>query len=373
MRVLVLCHELPPLGGGGGRIAYELARRLAALGNVLDIIAPAYSGCQPAEATGSVTVHRVRCKRSTVDGSSTWEKISYLSSAASKASELLGRQHYDLVHCHFILPAGIIARWGTKRVPYIITCHGSDVPGHNPYDSRWEHALARPCWKAVLAKAAAVVSPSANLEELLRRAMPSLGERLRRIPNGYPCGRFSESRRGNKILLVSRLTRLKGFQWFLQGVAGVKLDYDVHIVGEGPMRPELERLAQATPTRVVFHGWIDNDAHELRELYESASIFVFPSEAENFPTVLLEAMDAGLAIVTTDVKGCPEVVGEAGVLVPPRSPQALATAVRELMATPEQITRLGQGARNRLATMFDWETVAAQYLAVYGGAVHAFS
>lgn len=132
MRILVLCHELPPLGGGGGRIALELARRLAGLGNVLDIVAPAYEGCQPLEVTDGVTVHRVPCRRSAVASSSTAEKISYLRSARRKVSELLKQHDYDLIHCHFILPAGIIARWGTGRLPYVITCHGSDVPRPQP-------------------------------------------------------------------------------------------------------------------------------------------------------------------------------------------------------------------------------------------------
>ncbi|MEN6302925.1 MAG: glycosyltransferase family 4 protein, partial [Armatimonadia bacterium] len=132
-----------------------------------------------------------------------------------------------------------------------------------------------------------------------------------------------------------------------------------------------QALANETPTNVIFHGWLDNDSPRLRELFESASIFVFPSEAENFPTVLLEAMDAGLAIVTTNVKGCPEVIGPAGLTVPPRSPEALRDAVQGLIRDPERRLSLGRQAHARVRAEFDWSVVERQYEALYGAVANA--
>jgi glycosyltransferase involved in cell wall biosynthesis len=132
----------------------------------------------------------------------------------------------------------------------------------------------------------------------------------------------------------------------------------------------LEKLAQLTPTKVVFHGWLDNDDPRLSELFAGSSIFVFPSEAENFPTVLLEAMDAGMAIVTTNVKGCPEVVGDTGLTVPPRSPEALREAVTGLIADPARRQELGRAARRRLLDNFDWPIIQQRYQALYEAVAH---
>lgn len=363
MRVLTLTHELPPLGGGGGRVALELARRMAARGHEVEVLTAGDADLPPVEAVDNVLIRRLRGRRQRVDGSTSTEMISYVLSALRHRAR--SQQRHDLIHTHFILPTGLIARYGRPPLPYLITCHGTDVPGHNPYESQRQHALMRPLWRQVVAGAGAVVSPSQNLERLIRKAAPRIGPALTRIPNGYAAGTFRPTSGQPRLLMLSRLIPLKGFQYFLRGLRGVKLGYEVNIVGDGPMRAELEELAERTPTEVVFHGWLNHDDPRLRELFESCALFVFPSEAENFPTVLLEAMDAGMAIVTTDVKGCPEVVGETGVCVAPRSPEALLQAVRALIADGERRQQLGQAARQRVRENFDWPVIVDQYAALY--------
>jgi glycosyltransferase involved in cell wall biosynthesis len=116
---------------------------------------------------------------------------------------------------------------------------------------------------------------------------------------------------------------------------------------------------------VRFTGWLDNASPELRELYETSSVFVFPSEAENFPVVLLEAMAAGLAIVTSDATGCAEVVGDAAVLVPPRDAGAIKAALRRLFEDDARRCELGRAARARLEANYSWLAVAQRYVEVY--------
>jgi len=132
-------------------------------------------------------------------------------------------------------------------------------------------------------------------------------------------------------------------------------------VGDGPMRAELEELAKRTPTPVKFWGWLDNDSDELRELYESSAVFVFPSLSENFPVVLLEAMTAGLAIITSDIRGCPEVVGDTALLVPPENAAAIREQVLRLSGDETLVGKLGDAARKRVTTLFDWPLVVGQY------------
>ena len=135
------------------------------------------------------------------------------------------------------------------------------------------------------------------------------------------------------------------------------------------MRAELEELAKRTPTPVKFWGWLDNASDELRELYETSAIFVFPSLSENFPVVLLEAMTAGLAIITSDIRGCPEVVGDTALLVPPESPGAIREQLLRLIESAELVGQLGDAARDRVRTLFDWPLVVEGYTEAFGHAV----
>jgi glycosyltransferase involved in cell wall biosynthesis len=93
-------------------------------------------------------------------------------------------------------------------------------------------------------------------------------------------------------------------------------------------------------------------------------VFVLQSLQENFPLVLLEAMAAGCAIVTTDATGCAEVVGDAAVRVPPGDVGALAQALRRLLSDDEQVHHLGRAARQRVAR-FAPEQIAAEYIAFF--------
>ena len=95
------------------------------------------------------------------------------------------------------------------------------------------------------------------------------------------------------------------------------IDQEIHIVGDGPYLSQLKQLAATLSKRIIFHGFLSNRSEKFKDLIETSSIFVFPSESENFPMVLLEAMAAGLAIITTKNTGCEEVVGDTGLLVAP--------------------------------------------------------
>jgi len=158
----------------------------------------------------------------------------------------------------------------------------------------------------------------------------------------------------------------KGVQYVLDSLAESPVEPEVHIVGDGPFLPELRRKAEELRSPARFWGWLDNRSPELRELYQSAGIFVFPSEAENFPIVLLEAMAAGLAIITTEGTGCAEVVGDAGLLVPVRDSKAISLALRRLIDNPELRRSLGAAARRRIEERFTWAAVARRYVEEYG-------
>ena len=367
MRILMLSYEYPPLGGGGSRVVAGLSAELVRVGHAVDLVTMGFRGLPAHDEIGGVRVHRVPCLRRDLHTCSAPEAATYAATALVTAGLLAARHDYDLVHAHFIFPDGIVARVASAiaRRPYVVTAHGSDVPGYNPDRLHTLHALLAPVWRKVVGGAAEIVCPSRSLEALLVHQAPDA--RVSVIPNGIdPWEPVAEDRkRPRRILVVTRMLRRKGVQFVLEALHGERGDYELNVVGDGPELPALRGLAAGLDVNVRFTGWLDNASPELRELYETSSVFVLPSEAENFPVVLLEAMAAGLAIVTSDATGCAEVVGDAAVLVPPRDAGAIKAALRLLFQDDARRRELGRAARARLDANYSWPAVGQRYLEVY--------
>ena len=127
----------------------------------------------------------------------------------------------------------------------------------------------------------------------------------------------------------------------------------------------LRRIARDNHVDVKFLGFIGNRTPEFRDMLESSEIFVFTSSSENFPVVLLEAMSAGLSIVTTNDTGCSEVVGDTAVKVPPMDAGAIGSALVKLMGDDQLRETLGKAARKRVEELFTQRSVADQYRQLY--------
>jgi glycosyltransferase involved in cell wall biosynthesis len=366
MRILMTSYEFPPIGGGGSAVVAGLSRQLVASGHEVDLVTMKFRDCPREESVDGVRVHRVPCLRHAKHNCTTPEALSYVVSALPVVRRMAAQRRYDVVHAHFILPDGLLA-WRLKRLtglPYLITAHGTDVPGYNQHRLLLAHRLARPLWKTVVREASRIVCPSAVLEQLVLAQRPG-EQKTVIIPNGLEIGEYRPSGSDARVLVVTRMLERKGVQHLLTAMAQSPFEAEVNIVGDGPFLPEIQRQAAELRSPAKLIGWLDNRSPRLRELYESSSIFVFPSEAENFPVVLLEAMAAGLAIITTEGTGCAEVVGDTGLLVPPRNPEAIARAAHRLIHDAELRRSLGAAARRRIEENFTWSAVATRYVDEY--------
>lgn len=194
-------------------------------------------------------------------------------------------------------------------------------------------------------------------------------------PNGVEVARFTGALPADLgprpvILFLSRLERRKGAEVLIQAMAGLReLDVDLLVAGEGPERRRLEDLARRLDVRVTFRGFVP-DA-ELPSLYAGATVYCAPAiKGESFGIVLVEAMAAGAPVVASDLDGFRAVAANAGVLVPPGDPGALAHALREVVtdaARRKEMRTMGV----RLASLYDWERLAANVEATYGRALAA--
>jgi glycosyltransferase involved in cell wall biosynthesis len=366
MRILMTSYEFPPIGGGGAAVVAGLSRELVASGHEVDLVTMSFQGHPRQEVVDGVHVYRVPCLRKAKHNCTAPEAFSYVAGAMPTIHRLLSDHRYDVVHAHFIMPDGLLA-WQIKRytgLPFVVTAHGTDVPGYNQHRLQTAHRLLRPVWKAVVEGANRIVCPSEILERLVLEQRPTPRKTIV-IPNGLEVGEYTPRAHNSRILTVTRMLERKGVQYVLDALAESPVAAEVHIVGDGPYLPELRRKADALRSPARFWGWLDNRSPQLREIYESAGIFVFPSEAENFPIVLLEAMAAGLAIITTEGTGCAEVVGDAGILVPIRDSRAIGRALQRLVNDPELRRSLGAAARRRVEENFTWSAVARRYVEEY--------
>ena len=366
VQILKSSYEFPPLGGGGAKVVMGIARRLAARGHRVDVVTMAYRGLSARDVVAGVNVCRIPGMRLRLSSCSFVEMIPYVLLAPWRIVRLARNGNYRFSHVHFIYPDGVVA-WLTKRftgLPYIITAHGSDVPGYNPNRFRLLHVLLKPLWRLITNDATLIICPSLAIEALIKESNPRARTEI--IPNGIELEKFRpQPKVPRRLLVVTRMFERKGVQFLMQALAGLRNEFDVHVVGDGPYLDTVKNLAAQLNVPARFYGYMDNDSVELRNLYETASLFVFTSESENFPIVLLEAMAAGAAIVTTSGTGCAEVVGDAAVLVPPRDPDALRSALEQLSRDPERVAQLGRDARERVVKRFGWERVIELHLEVY--------
>jgi len=157
-------------------------------------------------------------------------------------------------------------------------------------------------------------------------------------------------------------TLIKGFFEVAKINPGVKL----LIVGDGPLRPFIEKLTQdmSLNEKIRFLG----TRRDINQLMNAADAYVMSSEWEGMPMVLLEASACGLPIVATNVGGNGEIVldGQTGFLVPPKSPKALAQAMLRMMDIPEEVReKMGKQAREHIEKNFNLDHIVDYWEALY--------
>ena len=166
------------------------------------------------------------------------------------------------------------------------------------------------------------------------------------------------------VLTLARLHPQKGHSYLLAAAAQVP-DATFVLAGDGPLRAELEAQAHqlGVADRCVFLG----DRPDVPDLLAAADVLVLPSLFEGLPVSVLEAMAAERPVVATRIGGTDEAVAHElnGLLVPPRDPTALASAIRRLQADPALARRLAAAGRERVEREFSTKVTAALVMRIY--------
>lgn len=165
---------------------------------------------------------------------------------------------------------------------------------------------------------------------------------------------------------------LKGLQYLLKAISRLKPDFpelELVVVGEPDSGGETESLVDelGLGDSVQFHSEITHE--RMVELYGSSALAVSPSLYEGFGLPAGEAMACGVPLVSTSGGALPEVVGDAGIVVPPAKPSALSHAIGNLLLNPKKRNTLGNRGRQRILKTFSWEQAARETESIYRKAI----
>lgn len=264
----------------------------------------------------------------------------------------LGRP--DIVHAHFS-PWGHAAAVTRHECPVVITEHWTKLGGE-VVDTSLIRVAAR-----AYAAADAVIAVSPVQAALLRRRF---GVDARVVPNVVDLATFTPALQRrvpshHRVVSVSGLRPIKRQDALVRAVAelpGVTLD----IVGEGPDRASLDALVAdlGVGDRVRLHGHLERDA--IADRFAEADVFALPSEFETFGVVHVEAMAAGLPVVTTPSGGPEQLITPATGLVVPGTGDPLVEGLRRALATDWDRQHISAGVQR-----FSPDAVAAQLTALY--------
>jgi glycosyltransferase involved in cell wall biosynthesis len=167
---------------------------------------------------------------------------------------------------------------------------------------------------------------------------------------------------------VGRLVWQKGFEFFIKAIPEIlqsSPEAKFLIVGEGPLRSQLEKSAQTLNINdsLIFTGF----RNDIRQILSSIDVLMVPSLLEGLPMIILEGMAMAKPIVATNIDGITEQISHEGegILVPIRKPEALAGAVSRIIENDELATALGRAARKKVETYFSVEHMVRETEKVY--------
>lgn len=368
-------------------------QHLKMAGVEIQVLAPTYKGLKSHEIDG-VRVNRFRYAPAKWEmltheegapskmASKPWLQllaIPYIISGFFKCIGLCRKWRPDVIHAHWPFPHAYIALGAAKlfRIPLVLNFHGAELLLIRK--KKW----VRPLLKFAIGKAQAVFANSSFTAAKIK-AIRDVN--VEWSPYGTTLGSAQDLsvhpvNDRFKILFVGRHIERKGICYLIESAKFLDPQkFEIRIVGEGDLTEELKAKAsallqtdsaQSPVAPIVFTGKLSTE--QLQAEYQNANVFVLPAivdhkgDTEGLGVVLIEAMELGLPIVASNVGGIPDVVvdSESGILVPEKSPEALADAFKRLAADTGLVENLLSGSRHRIKECFTWDGIIERQIDVY--------
>lgn len=276
------------------------------------------------------------------------------------------------LHAHFAGMAARTAYWVGQffGIPYSFTAHANDI-----FAPR-EFVVSLP---KLIEAAAAIVTVSEYSARDLKTRFPASAAKIHRIYNGVDLSRFHPADLGSgipAIVSIGRLIEKKGFADLINACALLTSrgrGFNCDIIGEGPLEETLRTLIAREDVKGCVQLVGPQTQAQITLRLSQATIFVLACTREadggmdNLPTVIMEAMAAGLPVISTPLGGIPEMVEQDvnGELVPERDPAAICSAIERLISDPERARRLGDRGRQIVQEKFSIERSARALIELF--------
>lgn len=367
MKILVVNYEYPPIGGGGGRVAAQVAEELAVRGHQVRVQTSRVRGLSPNELSpAGVEVRRVFSFRRKADTCSVPEMAGYVVANTLPVLHAVRQWRPDVMHVHFAVPTGPVA-WVAHQltgVPYVLTAHLGDVPGGAPEQTAQLFRIVKPFTRPIWGAAAAVTAVSSHVAALAKAAygvnaqviFNGTSSRMTALPEADSegilrllfVGRMSVQK--NPVFLAQVLSALRGQPW------------RAVFLGDGPLRRSLEAELQrgGVAAQCELRGW--TDAASVRRVMNASDILVMPSLSEGLPVAAIEAVSQGLALVGSDIPGLADILenGVNGWALPIHDVEKWVHMLKSVLQDRDELRRR-QEASLRVAAKFDLPKIMDAY------------
>jgi glycosyltransferase involved in cell wall biosynthesis len=366
MRILVLIHEFPPIGGGGGRVAQDLCQGFVQNGHDVRVITADLNGIKDDQDALGFSVERLSSGRREEFRADLRAMIGYVLVAFWAARKVVKEWRPDLIHVHFAVPAGPIAWLLSKlyQIPYVLTIHLGDVPEGAPEKTRdwfrWIYPFTPPAWEG----AARIVAVSEYTRQLALALYPV---EISVIPNGVDIHKIMPAElvqnKNPRIVFAGRFMDQKNPLQLVRVLAGLQdIPWSCVMLGDGPLRPAIEREIdkQDLGSRINLRGWVDPEI--VLSEFACSEILFMPSRSEGLPVVGVQALASGLAIVAGNVGGFRDIVeqGVNGYLIEPDDDLGMKRGLKALLDDPDAL-RSARKQSLRLAQKFDLTVIFDKY------------
>jgi len=370
----MLNYEFPPLGGGGGVAAKEMAKGFLLSGYQVDYLTSRFADLKSFETVQGINVFRVPAF-----GRKEWSEANPLSMASYlffgffKGLSLCQKNQYAFINTHFVLPTGPLGflLGGLFGIRNLLTLHGGDIYDPTKKLSPHRHFFLRFLVKFLVEKSSVAVTESKeNEKNLFQYYQPK--KKIEIIPHPYQPFLFEKKQRSalgleeDAVYLVSvgRLVERKGFGYLLKALSLIEDEkVKLLLIGSGSEEQNLKKQAQelALEKRVHFLGGLDNE--KKFQYLSVADVYVLSSLHEGFGIVLQEAMQAGLPIVATNNGGQVDLIeeGENGFLVPIKNETALAEGIEKILSDQTLQEKMKKNNQEKVK-VFEPKKIAGKYL-----------
>lgn len=354
-------YEYPPVGGGTANANYYFIKELANYSEVIvDLItAKPNPGTLIEKFSENIHLHKIGIHKKDLHHWTGFEMLEWCIRAYFYIKNLLKNNIYDICHCWNGWPPGFFGYLYRKKVPYVIALRGNDVPGYEVRFRLLEKIILKDLSRAIWKNSSTI---TANSEELAKLAQNTLRCKIEIIPNGvdtddfYP-KKYDKIRMPLTLISTNRLGQRKGHIYLIQALRKIK-GYRLILVGQGSEMDNLERESRGLD--VEFRGYVGH-SDLTRELHR-ADIYISTSLVEGMSNATLEAMAAGLPIISTNVGGIGKMIDGNGVVIKKiADADTIVEALDYYLKNPLLIEQHGKRSR-QMAEGMNWKSVVERYV-----------